>query len=226
MTSFRAKISAEELRAQIESRLDRAARVAGRAASDNVAKEVKRRIPDSGGWYTIYRNAIDYKEDPTSPRWSVGGLSEIKYSAIPVDESLVEFEGKDAFGSILAAYNPWPLDIIPPIKEGYSDNIVTRMAGEGGVESERDRLLPLLPLIKEALEEAGATLGDDSTFLVISGRIYADIAFLARRLELGYSGFPHIPHWSIAIAKLRSDMGKWLSQDGVAEQINEIIGGG
>jgi len=224
--SFESNIKSNDLRKEIQSRLKRAATVAGRAASHRVAEEVRRRIPNRGGWYLIYRDAIDYKEDPSELRWTVDGLADVKLSALPADETLVDFEGKDQPGAVLQPYNPWPLDLIPTLVGGYKDSIVTRMAGEGAAEAARERITPLLEIIRTQLADIGADLGNDATILVIGGKIYADIAFLARRLELGYSGFPHIPHWSIAIANARSDMGKWLTQGKTAAEINKIINGG
>lgn len=222
--NLKRSIKPSDLRSQIASRLRSAAEVIGETVANRTTEEVRKRIPAKGGWYNIYRNAINYKNNGL--RWRVDGLAEINFSEIPAATSLIEFSGEDQVGLVMEPYNPWPLDIIPPISGGYRDTIITKLAAEGAVEEERNRILPLMEIIKQGLITEGAVLEDESALLRINGRVYADIAHMARNVELGYSGYPHIRHWSIAIAKLRSDMGKWLSRNESSDQVNKIIGGG
>jgi hypothetical protein len=199
-------------------------RVVGAAAAKRMMEEVKKRIPASGGWYAIYRGALEAKE--SGDEWIVDGLQKVPFETVPANETLLSFVGTGKFAAILAPYNPWPIDLIPPIDKGYSDAPTTRAASHEQVETRRDYLVPVLDNIKTALKDAGASLEGDSGLLRINGDIYADIGYLAMRLEHGYHGFPHIPHWGIVMSRLRTDGGKWLTDGDIPRDVDKAISDG
>lgn len=217
--------SLKSIKESIAQRLCNLQCVIGRELSEKTGNEVKNRIPTLGGWFSIYKNAIQFREHELGDSWVVAGLSEIKLSDPPANETLISFSGSDVFSKLLNAYNPWPVDFIPPIASGYADNVVARKVNVTEVNSSRSRLTPLLPGIRAALETAGATLGTEAELPTIKGKVYADLVYLARRLELGYTGFMHVPHWSPSVSKLESNANSWVETPEIVERGNNVLCG-
>jgi len=213
----------EQVFADLPRRMANMGRVIGRELAARTAHEVKKRIP-GGGWLSIYRDAIDFFESTEGREWAVAGMAPIELKNPPAEKTLIGFEGKEALGKIMEAYNPWPVDLLPAIQGGFEGPVVARAASPADVEDERKRIALLMPTIRAALIDAGAKIFDKGT-PHISGRVYADIAFLARKLELGYEGFPHIPHWTPASSKLRTNYENWTADPAVISKVAKALSG-
>jgi len=201
----------DKLIADLPERIKNVGREVGRAFSEQLAKEVKKRLAGRSGWVKIYHDAILYRETPRGDQWAVAGLDNQhpELFKFPAASSLLTFTGNGR-GSIPAEYNPWPIDVIPVLKEGYDDTAVIKMYDPGTVETYRQARLLNVPSVVSALSEVGSvdTSGDT---LVMIDQVYADIAWLARRLELGFDGYPRIPHWGPAASAAATQGDKWVS---------------
>jgi len=213
-----------QIKADLGRRLHNVQRVIGRELASKIESEVRQRIP-SGGWLSIYRSSLTYRERDDGMEWAIAGMAEIELSDSPANQTLIGFAGTDPFGAVLKPYNPWPIDLIPPIADGYRDNVVARMASPSNVENERNRIAVLLPAIHSGLSDAGATVQPDGN-VEINGKKYADLAFMATKLELGYIGFPRIPHWGPAAAKTKTNAKAWASTSEVAGNVDGALLGG
>jgi hypothetical protein len=212
----------QKLGREAPERLNAVGRILGEAAAERITREVKRRIPSKGGWYSIYKAAIEAKETGEL-QWTVDGLADVAIETVPANETLLSFQGRDRFSAVLAPYNPWPIDLIPPTDKGYADEPILRAAEFSEIETRREYLVPLLKVITDALTEEGASVGSDADLVQINGKVYADIVYLALRLEHGYHGFPHIPHWSLALSDARKSLGKWIAQDVPQARIQKAL---
>ncbi len=195
-----------KLQDEVPGRIENVRRIVGREIAEKITHEVTRRIPSSGGWYKIYRDALAYKETSEGDQWAIAGFTKIELSDPPADTTLVDFAGIEPDGRALAGYNPWPIDMIPVVVGGYKDGANIYPAGEGAVTSNRERVRAILDVARQALiDDAQASLADDSGQLEIQGDKVVDLAFLASRMEVGYGGFPRHPHWGPAVSKTRSN---------------------
>lgn len=223
MIRVNAKFSQADLKRladDIPRRINNVGRVVGRAVAERTAAEVRGRLV-GGGWIAIYRNGIFYKELPDGTEWAVAGFSEVELSDPPADTSLFWFVGA-GLGNPLSFYNPWTLDLIPAIRGGYDDTVVVRMVAPAAVESRRAELAPIVPNVVQALQDAGAQILPDGE-VVIDGHVYADLAFMARRLELGYEGYPRIPHWGPAASAANSNVSSWVSEGSVITAVEDVL---
>jgi hypothetical protein len=206
-------------------RIKNVGREVGRAFSEQIAAEVKRRLGGRKGWVKIYRDAIIYKESPSGDSWAVAGLDDQHPNLFefPAETSLLYFAGNGR-GNIPAGNNPWPIDVIPPLKEGYDDTARVEMHDPGTVENYRQARMLNLPGVIDALNEVGSvdTSGDT---LVMIDKVYADIAWLARRLELGFQGYPRVPHWGPAASAASSQGDKWVSTSLVHIAVDNALQG-
>lgn len=209
----------------LPKRVQNVQRAIGHSIAEHISKTVQSKIPTRGGWYSIYRNAITYRGTADATEWSVAGLAEIELSDPPATTTLVAFAGLDALGAALKPFNPWVIDLIPPVVGGYRDAVLARIANESSVDAERDRLAPLLPNVVDLLTSAGGRIGNDADPVIISGRTYADIAFMARRLEVGISGFPRVPHWGPAAGKAASNMEAWMGSPKITGDVTKAFSG-
>jgi len=222
---FNSKLSDAEVKRLVDDvprRVNNVGRAVGRAVADNVADEVKQRLVGAG-WISIYRKGIFYKELPTGDEWAVAGFSKVELSDPPADTTLFWFAGK-GLGSVLSFYNPWTLDAIPAVKGGYNDTVVARMMSESAVTSRRTELAPILPAVRTALADAGAQIEPDGQ-VIIDGEVYADLAFMARRLELGFEGYPRVPHWGPAASAAHANVGRWVSDSRVLSLVEDALVG-
>lgn len=204
-----------KIQKELEGGFEEVSRVIARKLVHKTAEEVKKRIPTGGGWLDIYKRAIAYRESQDGNDFAVAGLSEINLREPPADTSLLAFQGNDDFSAILEPYNPWPIDMIPPIAGGYQGNAVVRNVAPAEVGAARERIRPLIGTIQSALTDAGASVLPDEFLVEINGKVYADIIYMAERMERGYLGYPRIAHWGPAASKLKSSAARWASQSDV-----------
>ena len=210
------------LEEDMRRRIGAAGQIAGRVVARNLADEVKRRIPaGTGGWFQIYRSAIEFKETIDGSEWAVAGLSPVKLSDPPADQTLVFFSGLDEVGRLMRSYNPWVIDLIPPIAGGYTDSMIVQAATPARTSTDRARLANLLGVVKTTLTTLGVRMLGPGEFPAVQGRVLADIAFLARRLELGAKGFPKVAHWGPAISQAESRSKAWIAAS--ADEIEAAI---
>lgn len=165
------------------------------------AEEVKDGIPEGGGWLDIYRDAI--REFELSPsEWRVGAETQIEFTELEAETTLFWFRDGDRAAQILAQYNPWTVDTVPSIPpEGIFADAMVRPASPSEVDHHRARLSEDMNAIESLLSREGIRPIEDE-LPYINGKIYADLDFLARRLELGLGGFPRSPHWEPAAHKI------------------------
>lgn len=195
---FRLKLTVQgnqAAQAELERRFRVAAGVAAANAALHIAEIVRSRIP-SGGWYDIYKKAITYFSSADGMRYAVSGHWETQFSTFPADTTLVEFTGTSDIASVLVQFNPWVIDQLPAISGGYRVAATAKPSSAADVEARRKVLVGVATPIRDKLKGAGATIVDG--FPVVNGRVYADIAFMARALEHGLAGLKRIPHWIVA----------------------------
>lgn len=210
------------LKKDLKKRIENAGRHVGRHLADHVTHEVTKRLHGSG-WIAIYRNAIFYRETPDGTEWAVAGLSQ--------EESLTRFPGKTSLASFSptgdgrwpAEYNPWPLDMIPGATYRGS-TIIVRSASESQVESYRAARARNLPTLLAALAEQGVVVTENALPVADNG-VFADIVYLARRLELGYEGFARMPHWGPAASIAEASAARWMNETSLVRLIDGAVKG-
>lgn len=209
------------LKNDLRQRLDNVGRQLGRTLAEKITDEVKGRL-QGGGWIKLYRDSILYRETPEGTEWSVAGLSKQEnLFKFPAATSLVAFT-PTGDGRWPAEYNPWPIDMIPAANY-RGTSVVVRSAPESTVEGYRAARANNLPALLAVLAEQNISV-DPEGFPNVAG-VYADIAYLARRLELGYPGFPRIPHWGPASGAAESSGPRWLTSPDVLRLVEEAING-
>lgn len=195
---FRLKLTVQGNQAA-QAELERRLRIAGSVAAANAAVHitdiVRSQIP-SGGWYDIYKKAITYFASADGMKYAVSGHWETQFSTFPADTTLVTFTGTSDIASVLVQFNPWVIDQLPAISGGYRVAATAKPQSVSDVEARRKVLVGVATPIRDKLKAAGATIVDG--FPVVNGRVYADIAFMARALEHGLAGLKRIPHWLVA----------------------------
>lgn len=195
---------------KIERRMQAARDELARQAVSKIADAVRQKIP-SGGWFTIYREAIEYFESADGKRWGVAGLYPSALSRFDASESQVIFSGASQVAQLMAARNPWPIDMIPAYTGGYRAQAIVKHASVSEIDSHRKRLEGVIAEVKQELLSAGGAI-ELRGLPVIAGKVYADIAFLAMRLEHGLGGLPRRPVWLKTWNDLRNKMPGWTRE--------------
>jgi len=206
---FSLKVTVKGDPKEIERRLRLASQLTAENASYKIAELVRQKLP-SGGWYDIYRHAINYFVSKDGRRWAVAGRWETQFSTFPAEGTLIEFEGAGDVADVLMQYSPWAIDQIPAISGGYRLTVVARPAPAGDVETRRTAIIGARAAILDKLKAAGATPTDG--FPAINGRVYADIAFMAKALEHGLAGLKRVPHWVVAFNEARHEIANWTEE--------------
>ncbi len=223
---IRAKITEKgvpfsQLKEALTSRIENANAELGRQFAANISDEAAAGLP-TGGWFTIYREAIKFFESADGQTWAAAGLWPQSFSTFPGDSTLVTFGGDSTVAGIMAQQNPWPITMIPAIAAGYRATAKARHASSVEMERERKRIDPVLEDVKSALVAAGGAI-QVNTFPTIAGTIYADIGFLALRLEHGLGGLPRIPVWARAFRRAQVNAPKWAAQ--ARPRVEQILRG-
>ena len=206
--TFTPSRSLEELKDQLPTRLRNLQRAIGQDLAAQTADVVKAKIPSGKWWQKLYRDAITYREHADGNEWAVAGLAKTMIGDVDAETSEIRFAGLTPDGAALRPYNPWVLDQIPVIAGGYKDSVVVRSAGESVVTGHRSRLVRIVPIAIQTLEDSGFSI-EDGGKLQLNGATYVDIAFLAWAMEVGADGHERIPHWGPAANKLRTNAEKW-----------------
>lgn len=221
-----------ELLADIPRRVKNTATEVGRAVSAQTAIEVQRRLGGRGGWIRVYYNSIIYLEGVNGGEWAIAGLNETRPDLFeyPAENSLLFFgSGNESdtggISSIMANENPWPIDIIPALKAPYPTTAIVQMHDPGTVETYREARLRNLAGVIEMLQAAGGQVDLAPEALVYIDRVYADIAYMAKRLELGFHGYPRIPHWGPALSKAAASGEQWASTPAVLRLVENAVKG-
>jgi hypothetical protein len=179
---------------ELPQQIERAATSAGAALAQKIAQRIREMVPKEGGWFDVYRRAIDFIEiSPTE--FGIAGTAELPFDQVEADKSLLWFQGGDQAAQVLGQYNPWTIDAIPAVKDGISSDILVRPASESEVGHHRVRLKSHLKSIELLLTRVGSELTANG-LPSINGRVMADLDFLTRRLEFGLGGFPRTPIWT------------------------------
>lgn len=214
--------AAQSFQKDITKRLENVGRHLGRQLSENTAYEVTKRLKGSG-WIQIYRDAIIYLETPEGDEWAVAGLSSQEgLFKFPAEKSLASFS-PTGDGRWPAEYNPWPIDMIPAATY-RGTSIIVRAAGTAQVEQYRAARARNLPTLLQVLAERGIAVRDEGLPVADNGT-YADIAYLAQRLELGYPGFDRVPHWAPAASTLERSGDSWLGEPKLLRLVDDAIKG-
>jgi hypothetical protein len=206
----KASIDLKKYQDSVKERIQQVKSVVGEKIASNLADEVKKRIPNQGGWYDIYKEAIFFDEEKET--WTVKAESDVELTQVPAQQSLVNFSGASAAAAVLSSFNPFPIDTIPAIAGGINADQMVLAASYGEVMSHRERHASIQGEITTALSGRGMSV-NWSERPVINGKVVADLKFLSQRLEHGLGGFPRIPHWSAAVGEAERSSQKWVSQD-------------
>lgn len=206
----RASIDLKKYQKSIKERLQQVKSVVGEKVASKIAEEVRNRIPNQGGWFDIYKEAIFFDEEDGV--WKVKAESEVELTQVPAQKSLVNFSGSSAAAAVLSSFNPFPIDTIPAVVGGIRGDQTVLVASVEEVMSHRERHASIQSEITAALSRQGVSV-NWSERPVINGKVVADLKFLSKRLEHGLGGFPRIPHWVAAIAEAERSSQKWVSQD-------------
>jgi len=201
--------AATRFKQEVEDRVEAANAEIGRQFARNTARVARAQLP-TGGWFSIYREAIDFFESPDGKQWAAAGLWPQSFSTFPGDSTIVEFAGTSPVARVMAARNPWPMDSIPAVTGGYRATAKTKHGSPSELDHHRDRISGVLATVKLELAEAGVVLAP-GTFPVIAGAVYADIAWFALRLEHGLGGLPRIPVWARTFAQLKREATQWAA---------------
>ena len=202
----------------LAGRINSARQLIAKQIVEKAAETVRGLIPNQGGWYTIYREAITYFSAQSGNLWAVSGLWPKEYSEFPADTTLIEFtphQGNKVEEG-LTSYNPWTVDQLPSLNGGIRAEARAKPASVAEVEAQRQRLLDGAVSIKKLLTDAGASYIDGPP--TIMGKVYADIAFMATCLEHGLAGLPRIPHWVKALRQVQNDARDMVAPAGVRVQ--------
>jgi len=210
-------------------RMKNVATAVGRAVSEQTAEEVTKRLEGHGGWIAdVYKKAITYYEDAEGGHWAVAGYAETRPDLFewPAESSLLMMTQypEDSPSSILANYQPWPIDVIPALTSAYPGKAEVRIYDPGTVSTYRDARLRNLPTVIAALNEV-AQVDESEGALVTVERVYADVKYMAKRLELGFNGYPRVPHWGPASSALASSGERWATSPPVLRLIEAAVKG-
>lgn len=217
--SGKASIDLKKFRKTLKSRVEDAASVISKSLSDHIVKEVKSRIPEGGGWLDLYRDAIQFVE--VGPlRWAVLAKADVELTTVPADKSLLVFSETDF--PVMLKWNPWPIDAIPAVTNGYRGKFVVKGASEGEVQARRAVVFDSMDEIRTIMSAQGARI-EDFGIPKINGTVVADLAFLAKRLEHGLGGFPRAPHWTPVGMKVRDKKGTQALTEDVLKSFEAIM---
>jgi len=164
----------------------------------NVRDQVARSIP--GGTFALnaYRNGLKtavISEGKRVAITAVFGFAPVGLSNADARTTLYYFSREtgsvdDPAGAILAAFDPWVLDQLPPVKVGSP--VTMRKVTPAEVEAIRKLNAPQLEIVNKYLKQARIPFGD--RVQLREGSLF-DLENLAMRMEYGLPGVPHVPHW-------------------------------
>jgi len=204
-------------RRDIKKRLVKVRKAIGDKISASLVEEVRSKIPDQGGWFDIYRDAIRFDED--DGRWVVLGETSIELTQVPAETSLIVFSGNSPTIAALIPFNPFPVDTIPPVNGGITGTATVLASSKAEVMVHRERHADMMSDVEDSLRSQGHSI-NWSERPIINGEVLADLRFLSKRLEHGLGGFPRVPHWNPAKASARRKAGSWVQND--PKVINKI----
>lgn len=197
--------------------------VVGRTVAHEILDDVRRRVANGTGWLKIYRDALQFWESTDGTNWMVLGYLEVPLNEFPAETSLATIGAGDEASLAMAAFNPWPIDMIPPVSGGYNASLTVRQASAREVENERNRIHSLYRTITGLIEDKLLT-GD--ALLKINGKVEADISFLGKRLELGLGGLPRVPHWLPARLAVERKMRQISTARDTVKAVDDALRGG
>ena len=208
--------------AALEARLRNVGRHVGRQVASQATQRVKRRLRGTG-WIRLYRDSIFFRETPEGGEWAVAGLvQQDNLAQFPAETSLASFT-PSGDGRWPSEYNPWPIDVIPPAYY-RGTTLVVRNAPESTVEEYRGARIQNLPTLHKVLAERGIRVIPNGLPVADNG-VFADIAYLARRLELGYPGFKRVAHWGPAASETESNIERWMKDPKLLAMVDDAIMG-
>lgn len=200
-------------------RIQEVGRVIGRHLATKTAQVVRIKIPSGGGWTSIYKAAIRYRETDDGTRWAIHGWAQMELSTPPAESTLITIEGdpSNPVAGFMMAQNPWVVDAIPAVAGGYAATARADPAAPSVVAARRGQLLAIRSQTQTGLVNLGARVLPWEFTPQFRNGVFADLAFLACSLEHGANGLPRHPHWSTAAGKLSAQGARWASQtvDGV-----------
>lgn len=205
------------------ARINNARQLIAKQITEGAAEFVKTLIPDKGGWYKIYLEALVYFSSKDGNLWAASGLWPKEYSEYPADTTLIEFTPRpgNKIEEALTSYNPWTVDQLPSLTGGIQAEAKAKVASTNEVTAQRDRLVAAAKAIKELLLGAGATYA--TAVPKIQGKVYADVAWMATALEHGLAGLPRIPHWVKALRLVQN--GAESLVEPAKDQIQRVLNG-
>ena len=221
-----------ELRDDLARRVKNVGTEAGRALAERAQEEVQKRLSGHTGWVKIYRDAIIFRENDEGDHWAVAGYTTQRPDLFeyPAETTLLTIkdpgEGDESTNPtlILSQNQPWPIDVIPALTSAYPGVAEVKAYDAGTVETYRAARLGNLDNVITALKnivQVDESVGAYPAFQ----RVYADIAYLARRLELGYAGYPRVPHWGPTVGAMKSQGERWVQNPSVLRLVESALKG-
>lgn len=193
----------KELQAEINrlrTAIPEAAEAGGGAALKELMERLRDRviqmIPNKGGWYDLYKKSIKVVDKGSDQYELTTTVAEISFGDIDAENSVITISGDDEASILIGQNGPWTVDTLPALADGINGTLqATPDVSE--VNTIRTRQLANRSSIVNKLKNLGVTvLPFDGTLPKVNGRVYADVPFLAMRLEYGLGGFPRTPIWS------------------------------
>lgn len=164
---------------------------------NRLLERVRSLIPDEGGWYDIYKDSIKLIKVTPDHYELTTTISEVVFSKLQASTTLIWVTGDAAAAQLLAQYNPWTIDTLPSLKNGLTCDLLVRPASESETEHFRTLRLADRKEVDGRLESSGMEVYPvDAELPEVNGKVLADVAFLAQRLEHGLGGFPRVAIWS------------------------------
>ena len=217
--SGKASIDLKRLNKTLESRLEGAATAVTKSLADYMARSVRDKIPEEGGWLDLYRDSLKFvKVDALT--WAVLGEADIELTTVPAERTLLEFVESDY--PIMVQLSPWAIDAIPAVVNGYRGKFVVKAASEDEVKERRAAALQDIDGIKDRLEGQGARV-EDFGIPKINGVVVADLAFLSKRLEYGLGGYPRVPHWNPVVLQVKTAKGSQALTTDTLKAVDRVM---
>lgn len=198
-----------------------------------IVRSVKQRILDAipGGTFalTAYRNGLKtalVNAARGRMHAAVIGTAPMSLQDAGTNTSLLFFSqsmslraNSDPASAILASFEPWTMDQLPPVRIGVAPRIRTASVGE--VLAVRIANSRRRPYVDSLMQRAGVQFGDKP---IMHNRGVFDLENYAMRMEFGMPGAPHIPHWRSAVSMSRGSTMRALAADrALSSVINKTL---
>ncbi len=164
---------------------------------------VKKGIPPEKEW-DAYRHSLDvYELAGTGKIYEVGVVSRPEKTQLKVIDTYstvlyIQPRGRGSEISeaalLLQRYEPWSHSTLPYEPSPKEAEVIARRVSPREVKAVESRLKSVTGSIERELARLGVRLRKLPR-TALGRKVKMDLAFMALRLEFGFAGFPHTPHW-------------------------------